>query len=274
MAHRGRLNVLAHVMRKPYAQILAEFKDPLFARGSRIDLGWMGDVKYHAGARVVHPDRPDTCVITMPPNPSHLEAVDPLLVGMARAAGTSVDAPGAPTLRTNEVLGILIHGDAAFPGQGIVAETLNLSRLAGWDVGGTIHIIANNQLGFTAEPHESYLDQLRQRAGARLQGADRARQRRRPGGVHRSGAAGVGLPPAVPARFPDRPGRLPPARPQRGRRAGVHAAADLPARRRRIRPCASSTPRRWWPRARCPPRCPTSSWPAHAAMLEKRLRRS
>ncbi len=156
MAHRGRLNVLAHVMRKSYAQILAEFKDPLLARGSRIDLGWMGDVKYHAGARVNHPDRPDTCVISMPPNPSHLEAVDPLLVGMARAAGTSTDAPGKPTLRPNQVLGILIHGDAAFPGQGIVAETLNLSRLAGWDVGGTIHIIANNQLGFTAEPEESF----------------------------------------------------------------------------------------------------------------------
>ncbi|MEZ5419426.1 MAG: 2-oxoglutarate dehydrogenase E1 component [Vicinamibacterales bacterium] len=156
MAHRGRLNVLAHVMRKPYAQILAEFKDPLFTRSSRIDLGWMGDVKYHAGARVEQPDRPQTLVIAMPPNPSHLEAVDPLLVGMARAAGTSVEAPGAPQLKPHEVLGILIHGDAAFPGQGIVAETLNLSRLTGWDVGGTIHIIANNQLGFTADPHESF----------------------------------------------------------------------------------------------------------------------
>ena len=156
MAHRGRLNVLAHVMCKPYAQILAEFKDPLLAPSGRTDLGWMGDVKYHAGARVEHPDRPTTLVITMPPNPSHLEAVDPVLVGMARAAGTSVDAPGAPVLRPQEVLGILIHGDAAFPGQGVVAETLNLSRLTGWDVGGTIHIIANNQLGFTADPHQVF----------------------------------------------------------------------------------------------------------------------
>jgi 2-oxoglutarate dehydrogenase E1 component len=156
MAHRGRLNVLAHVMQKSYAQILAEFKDPLFARSGRIELGWMGDVKYHAGARLERADRPSTLVISMPPNPSHLEAVDPLLVGMARASATAVDAPGAPRLRTNEVLGILIHGDAAFPGQGIVAETLNLSRLTGWDVGGTIHIIANNQLGFTADPHEVF----------------------------------------------------------------------------------------------------------------------
>jgi 2-oxoglutarate dehydrogenase E1 component len=156
MAHRGRLNVLAHVMQKSYAQILAEFKDPLFARSGRIELGWMGDVKYHAGARLERADRPSTLVISMPPNPSHLEAVDPVLVGMARASATSVDAPGAPKLRTNEVLGILIHGDAAFPGQGIVAETLNLSRLTGWDVGGTIHLIANNQLGFTADPQEAF----------------------------------------------------------------------------------------------------------------------
>jgi 2-oxoglutarate dehydrogenase E1 component len=158
MAHRGRLNVLAHIMQKPYAQVLAEFKDPVFSRSARIDLGWMGDVKYHAGARyVVDGDgRPESLVISMPPNPSHLEAVDPVMVGMARAAATDVSQPGKPTLHPEKVLGILIHGDAAFPGQGIVAETLNLSRLDGYDVGGIIHIIANNQLGFTAEPHESF----------------------------------------------------------------------------------------------------------------------
>jgi 2-oxoglutarate dehydrogenase E1 component len=157
MAHRGRLNVLAHILQKPYAQILAEFKDPVFTRSWRIDLGWMGDVKYHAGARYeVEASRPQSLVITMPPNPSHLEAVDPVLHGMARAEATSVDAPGRPRLDTGRVLAILIHGDAAFPGQGVVAETLNLSRLDGYQVGGMIHIIANNQLGFTAEPKESY----------------------------------------------------------------------------------------------------------------------
>jgi 2-oxoglutarate dehydrogenase E1 component len=157
MAHRGRLNVLAHILQKPYAQILAEFKDPLFTRSWRIDLGWMGDVKYHAGARVeMDGNRPQSLVITMPPNPSHLEAVDPVLVGMARAAATSTEGGGWPKLDTGKVLGILIHGDSAFPGQGVVAETLNLSRLEGYDVGGIIHIIANNQLGFTAEPRESY----------------------------------------------------------------------------------------------------------------------
>ena len=159
MAHRGRLNVLAHVLQKPYAQILAEFKDPLFTRSWRIDLGWMGDVKYHAGARyeVADGGRPQSLVITMPPNPSHLEAVDPVLDGMARAAATPRrSSPARRSSTPARVLGILIHGDAAFPGQGVVAETLNLSRLDGYEVGGIIHIIANNQLGFTAEPNESY----------------------------------------------------------------------------------------------------------------------
>ncbi|MCA1584895.1 MAG: 2-oxoglutarate dehydrogenase E1 component [Acidobacteria bacterium] len=157
MAHRGRLNVLAHIVQKPYAQILAEFKDPLFAKAWRIDLGWMGDVKYHAGARVEKAtSSPESLVISMPPNPSHLEAVDPVLHGMVRAAAADVSRPGPPVLHRDRVLGILIHGDSAFPGQGVVAETLNLSRLQGYEVGGMIHIIANNQLGFTAEPRESF----------------------------------------------------------------------------------------------------------------------
>ncbi len=157
MAHRGRLNVLAHILQKPYAQILAEFKDPLLSKALRVDLGWMGDVKYHAGARIERrDDLPDTLVLSMPPNPSHLEAVDPVLNGMARAAATDANQPGAPILHKARVLAILIHGDAAFPGQGVVAETLNLSRLDGYDVGGMIHIIANNQLGFTTDPEDSF----------------------------------------------------------------------------------------------------------------------
>jgi len=163
MAHRGRLNVLAHVLQKPYSEVLAQFKDPLFARSGKIELGWTGDVKYHAGARFVADEdgspvkaRRDSLIITMPPNPSHLEAVDPVLNGMARAAASAVDQPGPPQLHTDQVLAILIHGDTALPGQGVVAETLNLSRLEGYQVGGIIHVIANNQLGFTAEPKESY----------------------------------------------------------------------------------------------------------------------
>ena len=157
MAHRGRLNVMAHVLNKPYAQILAEFKDPVSSRTFREDMAWTGDVKYHAGAhRAIKGGEQLDLVVSMPPNPSHLEAVDPVVEGMARAAGTSVRDGGAPTFDPAVSLPILIHGDAAFPGQGVVAETLNLSRLPGYGTGGTIHIIVNNQLGFTTSAEDSY----------------------------------------------------------------------------------------------------------------------
>jgi 2-oxoglutarate dehydrogenase E1 component len=157
MAHRGRLNVMAHVLNKPYAQILAEFKDPVSSRTFREDMAWTGDVKYHAGAhRAIKGGEAMDLVVSMPPNPSHLEAVDPIVVGMARAAGTSVDGRGEPTFDPSRSVPILIHGDAAFPGQGVVAETLNLGRLPGYATGGTIHIIANNQLGFTTGPQDAF----------------------------------------------------------------------------------------------------------------------
>jgi 2-oxoglutarate dehydrogenase E1 component len=157
MAHRGRLNVMAHVLGKPYEQILAEFKDPLQSRSFREDMAWSGDVKYHAGASRAHAGGQQVgLVVSMPPNPSHLEAIDPIVEGMVRAAGTRTDQRGAPTFDPSIALPILIHGDAAFPGQGVVAETLNLYRLRGYQTGGTIHIIANNQLGFTTYPDEAY----------------------------------------------------------------------------------------------------------------------
>ena len=157
MAHRGRLNIMAHVLNKPYAQILAEFKDPLTKDNFQQDMSWTGDVKYHAGAhRAIRNGREMQMVVAMPPNPSHLEAVDPVVVGMARAAGTTVDQAGAAAFDPTKSIPVLIHGDAAFPGQGIVAETLNLGRLAGYTTGGTIHIIVNNQLGFTAVSPESF----------------------------------------------------------------------------------------------------------------------
>lgn len=158
MAHRGRLNVLAHVLNKPYPQILAEFKDPARATSTtlRESLGWTGDVRYHAGARhALRNGQPMSVMISMAPNPSHLEAVNPVIQGMARAAGTRTDRPGPPRFRTGVSLPILIHGDAAFPAQGVVAETLNFSRLPGYQAGGTIHIITNNQLGFTADVGEA-----------------------------------------------------------------------------------------------------------------------
>ncbi|HXF63029.1 MAG TPA: 2-oxoglutarate dehydrogenase E1 component [Caldilineaceae bacterium] len=155
MAHRGRLNVLAHVLNKPYDQILLEFKDPVqdgvMAEGN--DLGWSGDVKYHAGARraLAEGDTLDL-LVSMAPNPSHLEHVNPVVEGMARAAGTFTDQPGPPRFEHRRSLPVLIHGDAAFPAQGVVAETLNMARIPGYATGGTIHIIANNQLGFTTDP--------------------------------------------------------------------------------------------------------------------------
>ncbi len=153
MAHRGRLNVLAHILNKPYEQMLAEFKDPASNFHTFEELGWTGDVKYHSGTRrVVSEGRGEDLVISLAPNPSHLEHVNPVVMGMARAAGSHVDEPGDVRFDPTEALSILIHGDAAFPAQGIVAESLNLSRLPGYQVGGTIHIIANNQLGYTTLP--------------------------------------------------------------------------------------------------------------------------
>jgi 2-oxoglutarate dehydrogenase E1 component len=160
MAHRGRLNVLAHILRKPYTQILEEFKAPVRRSGiSGTDLtgeAFTGDVKYHLGARRAIKDRQAVDLsVTLAPNPSHLEYVNPVVEGMARAADERRDRPGLPVQDETASLPLLIHGDAAFPGQGVVAETLNLSRLPGYRTGGTIHVIVNNQIGFTTEPSDA-----------------------------------------------------------------------------------------------------------------------
>jgi len=153
MAHRGRLNVMHHVMNKFYKGTLIKFRDPVLERDFKDDMGWMGDVKYHEGARhAIRNGKPIDMVVTLTPNPSHLESVNPVVEGMTRAAGTTVDKPGPPIFDPCVSVPILIHGDAAFPGQGINAETLNLSRLPGYNTGGTIHIITNNQLGYTTLP--------------------------------------------------------------------------------------------------------------------------
>jgi 2-oxoglutarate dehydrogenase E1 component len=157
MAHRGRLNVLAHILGKPYAAILEEFQhshqeeDHAVAGGGTH--GYSGDVKYHLGARRAYSDDGQRVMpITLAPNPSHLEFVNPVVVGRARAAQERRSQRGAPIQDPKASLAIQIHGDAAFPGQGIVAETLNMSRLPGYAVGGSIHIIVNNQIGFTTIP--------------------------------------------------------------------------------------------------------------------------
>jgi 2-oxoglutarate decarboxylase len=156
MAHRGRLNVLAHTVGRPYAAILAEFEgEQTLAVDTAAPEGGTGDVKYHYGASGTYPTQSGRSVtVTLSPNPSHLEFVNPVIEGRARADQTTRKArelahdPAA-------VVPVLIHGDAAFPGQGIVSETLNLQALPGYSTGGTIHLIANNQLGFTTDPYES-----------------------------------------------------------------------------------------------------------------------
>jgi 2-oxoglutarate dehydrogenase E1 component len=160
MAHRGRLNVLAHVLGKPYADILSEFhaanRDAGASPTGKGSVGWIGDVKYHLGARRAYKESGvEQMPITLAPNPSHLEFVNPVVEGRARAAQEQRDRPGVPTQDKRASLAILLHGDAAFPGQGIVAETLNLSQLAGYSTGGTIHIITNNQVGFTTDPGDA-----------------------------------------------------------------------------------------------------------------------
>nr|CAA9282607.1 2-oxoglutarate dehydrogenase E1 component [uncultured Armatimonadetes bacterium] len=161
MAHRGRLNVLAHVLGKPYAAILSEFPNPnsVDAKPAVSDTsshGYSGDVKYHLGARRAYTENGvEEMPLTLAPNPSHLEFVDPVVMGRARAAQEQRSDAGFPVQNLSASLSIMIHGDAAFPGQGVVAETLNLSQLPGYRVGGTIHIIANNQVGFTTTPRDS-----------------------------------------------------------------------------------------------------------------------
>ncbi|MEJ2546361.1 MAG: 2-oxoglutarate dehydrogenase E1 component [Gemmatimonadota bacterium] len=166
MAHRGRLNVLAHIIGFPYESLLAEFEGRR-SRGmqSRISEAGSGDVKYHVGARQLVRSPVGELEISLAPNPSHLEHVNPVVQGMARAARelmaresgtplTGEDESGLDAFGT-AVLPILVHGDSAFMGQGIVPETLNLARLHGYENGGTIHIVANNQLGFTTDPYDT-----------------------------------------------------------------------------------------------------------------------
>ena len=145
MAHRGRLNVLAHVMGKPYENIFAEFRDEM-AVGFTGD----GDVKYHKGYSSDIGLTDGSVHLTLASNPSHLEAVNPVVEGKCRARQDRIGTGGV-----SKVLPLLIHGDGAFSGQGSIMETLNLSRLDGYSTGGTIHIVLNNQIGFTTKPRDA-----------------------------------------------------------------------------------------------------------------------
>ncbi len=245
MAHRGRLNVLAHVLGKPYAAILSEFhlapnKDLVPSEGSMgINYGWTGDVKYHLGARrtlregVPAHDPAHDGAQSQPPGvrQPRRRGLHPRGAGQARRARRASTEP-------RRRLAIVIHGDAAFPGEGVVAETLNLSRLPGYQTGGTIHIIANNQVGFTTEPNE---------ARSTLYASDLAKgfeipimhvNADDPDACLAAVRLARDVPAALPPRLPDRPDRLPALGPQRGRRASLHPAAALRAHRR-----ASDRPR-------------------------------
>ncbi len=152
MAHRGRLNVLAHTIGMPYEQIIREFEGERAIEVVAADVeGGTGDVKYHLGAEGTHETTAGPIKVTLAANPSHLEAVNPVVEGMARADQTDRGSrDGAHDPRV--AMPILLHGDAAFAGQGIVAETFNLYALEGYSTGGTLHLITNNQVGFTTDP--------------------------------------------------------------------------------------------------------------------------
>lgn len=158
MAHRGRLNLLANILDKSYEMIFSEFEGMLLPDS----FGGDGDVKYHLGFSSDHVNASGKSVhLTLTANPSHLEAVDPVVLGRARAKQRQLHQvrggayePGE-TVDRRGVLPLLIHGDAAFAGQGLVAETLNMSQLKGYHVGGTVHFVINNQIGFTTAPQDS-----------------------------------------------------------------------------------------------------------------------
>jgi 2-oxoglutarate decarboxylase len=156
MAHRGRLNVLAHNLGRPYESIFAEFEgsktlEPI----TTLPQGGTGDVKYHHGAEGAYQVADgESVLVRLESNPSHLEFVAPVAAGATRAAQTTRQGPHAHR-DTNAAIPIILHGDAAFPGQGVVAETLNLQALDGYTVGGTVHIIQNNQVGFTTDPDDA-----------------------------------------------------------------------------------------------------------------------
>jgi len=148
MAHRGRLNVLANIIGKPIHQVFAEFEE---APDSSSNAYGSGDVKYHLGASGTRVTSQGKSIhISVAFNPSHLEAVDPVVQGIVRARQDTIG-----DVNRERVIPVLIHGDAAFAGQGVVPETMNLSRLEGYSTGGTIHIVINNQIGFTTPPEEA-----------------------------------------------------------------------------------------------------------------------
>ena len=222
MAHRGRLNVLVNLLGKSPATLFSEFEgayDLSHLKGS-------GDVKYHKGFSADLRTRAGNVHTVLAFNPSHLEVVNPVVEGSVRARQERRnDAKG------DRVLPLLIHGDAAFAGQGVVMETLQLSQARGFCTGGTVHVIINNQVGFTtSEPSDARSTSIAA-TSQDVGGADLPRQRRRSGSSRIRCAAGARVPHALPQGRGDRPRLLQAARPQRGRRARGDPAGDVQGHR-------------------------------------------
>ncbi|MEL3961085.1 2-oxoglutarate dehydrogenase E1 component [Lysinibacillus endophyticus] len=158
MAHRGRLNVLTHVVNKPYDMMFSDFahvpNEYFFPADGSLEItkGWTGDVKYHMGA--AHTKK-SGMKVKLAYNPSHLEVVSPVITGSTRAAQEDTSKPGTPEHDPSKALAVLVHGDAAFAGEGIVQEVFNYARTKGFSTGGSIHIISNNMIGFTTEHYDS-----------------------------------------------------------------------------------------------------------------------
>ena len=261
MAHRGRLNVLAHVLGRPYETILREFEGERTLEAVAADPeGGTGDVKYHLGAEGTRHDarRRDHGHAGLEPEPPgggrprrrgpHAGRADRPLEPHRLPRLVGRDADPDPRRRRRS------RRRASWPRRS-TSPTCN-----GYSTGGTLHLIANNQIGFTTDPADGALDPLLERPRQGLRPPDHPRQRRRPRGRARRGPAGDGVPPPLLHRRRDRPRRLPPPRPQRAGRGRLHAAADGGADRAASRACASSTRRssstRAWSRRRTRTRWP------------------
>ena len=229
MAHRGRLNVLAHIVGRHLRGDPGRVRGA--GRGAR-----RGDAEGRLRRREVPPRRGGH----LPDAGRRRAERDPVTEPEPPGGGRTRSSRAAPAPQQTDrraplarhdrqtTLPILIHGDAAFAGAGRRGRDASTWRgCPATRTGGTIHIIANNQIGFTTGPREGSLHPLLQRPGQGLRHTDHPRQRRRPGGLPGGGPAGDDVPPALPRGRGDRPGRLPPLRPQRGRRAGLHPAADV-----------------------------------------------
>ena len=219
MAHRGRLNILTNVMGKPAKAIFHEFAG---GATNPADVGGSGDVKYHLGTSSDREFDGNKVHLSLLPNPSHLEAVDPVVLGKARAVQTIKGDKQGDT-----VLPMLLHGDAAFAGQGVVWECLSFSGLPGYGTGGTIHFIINNQVGFTTSPQFARSSPYPSDVAKGIQAPILHVNGDDPEAVTFCCKLAIEFRQTLQPRHRHRHVVLPPLRPQRGRRAELHPAADV-----------------------------------------------